>query len=93
MSKTVYYRPLPVEPEGKYLGYAIKKILVECLGKTNSNWSQDGSLETNWTTIGKSMIPFLEGVSVAGSEELSRQAKKLIDEIKKHEKVQVRIRD
>lgn len=83
MSTNLYYRPVPKEPKENCFAYELKFHLAPKL------WEHDGSLSAGWTTVGKELIPFLEGLVSAGNKEVSTEAKKLIDLIEKYDEVQL----
>ena len=83
MSTNLYYRPVPKEPKESCFAYQLKFHIAPKL------WEHDGSLCSDWTTIGKEWIPFLEGLVSAGNEEVSGEAKKLIELLNKYDEVQL----
>lgn len=56
MSSNLYWRRVPVNPEGEDLPSALKyKLAPRYL-------DHDGSLGTDWVTLGAEEIPYLEGL-------------------------------
>lgn len=83
MSTNLYYRPVPKQPKESCFAYQLKFHIAPLL------WEHDGSLSSEWTTVGKELIPYLKGLTSAGNEEVSREAKKLIMLIEKYDEVQL----
>ena len=83
MSTNLYWSRVPLEPKEKSL-YDLKYILARRL------WDSDGSCGKGYETVGKELIPFLEGlVEGNGSGDMGRDAQKLIDAINKYEEVRL----
>jgi len=84
MSTSLYYREIPREEE--HFGYRLKFILAPRL------WGHDGSLGSPWTTVGRDLIPFLEGIIVASKgEEVASEAKSLKDFIEEYDEIQIKL--
>lgn len=83
MSTNLYWRPVP--QGDKLVGYDIKFHLAPIL------WGTDGSVVEDWSTVGKNIIPFLQGImSVAAQgSDLHEQSAKLIKFIQDNEEVQL----
>lgn len=84
MSTSIYWRPKPKELKDSYLGYELKWHL-------RSLWGHDGSLGSEWITVDKDLIPYLRGIESAGDKNVSKQARKLIGLIEKHNEVQIKL--
>jgi len=82
MSTNLYWRPLPKNPDGEFLGYQLKFILAPCL------WDHDGSLSAEWTTVGPDALDFLRGVAACGDKR-GEEAQRLIDLIEKYGAVEI----
>jgi len=82
MSTSLYWKPLPEEPKERSI-YSLKWALAKKLG------SYDGSVSEDLGIVDSSIIPFLEGIVVAGDKDMSADAQNLIDAINKHGKVQL----
>lgn len=79
----MYWRPVPKLPKESCFAYQLKYHIAPKL------WEHDGTLSEEWTTVGKELLPYLEGLVSAGNEEVSSEAKKLIGLIEKYDEVQV----
>jgi hypothetical protein len=85
MSTNLYWRPVPNTPEGNQLGDQLKYVIA------HEVFNHDGSLTSDWVTVGKTMLPFLRGVlSVAATGPLHDQAEELFNLITDHGAVQIR---
>jgi len=83
MSTSLYWSIVPVEPTENSL-YSLKHVLAKKL------WNADGSGGQDYIIVGKELIPFLEGIEFGnGSGDMGRDARKLINAIERHGKVQL----
>lgn len=83
MSSSLVWRPPPTIEND--LGYDLKFALAPRL------WNHDGSLTSDWTEVGRKLVPFLEGLVAGGNIAMGRQAQTLIDLIDKYGRVQIRL--
>lgn len=84
MSTSLYWSIVPEPPEERSL-YNLKRVMAKKFG------SYDGSVGEDLGTVGKELIPFLEGIAASGDEEMGKDAQALIDAIEKHGKVNLSI--
>lgn len=82
MSTSLYWKPMPKEPKEHSVN-SLKWALAKKLG------DYDGSIPEDLGIVNSGLIPFLEGLSLAGDTEMSNDAKELIDAINKHELVRL----
>jgi hypothetical protein len=87
MSTNLYWRPVPNTPEGNRLGDQLKYVICQEV------FGHDGSLNSGWVTVDRTMIPFLRGVvsaSGGGADAgLRADALELIELIHDHSAVQL----
>jgi hypothetical protein len=84
VSTSLYWRPVPADPDGEYLGDQLKFVLAR-------HWfDHDGSLSSEWVTVSKNLIPFLEGVRAVGGPTLLAESARLIDLLRCHDEIQRR---
>ena len=82
MSSSLRWRPVA---EDESLGYDLKWAIAPQL------WGHDGSLQGDWTVVGRGFVPFLRGVSAGRREDddVRRDAERLIALIEKYGEVEV----
>jgi hypothetical protein len=79
----MYWRPVPKDlPEPESVS-GVKRLLAERL------WGHDGSLYGEPIEVGKSLIPYLEGIADAGSGERKEDAEALIAAIREHGSIEL----
>jgi hypothetical protein len=77
MSSTLYWEP--VQPErGEALSYAMKKTISRYL------WDTDGSVGGEPATLTAKDIAVLMGMALAGSDEIKKDVRILIEAIEKY---------
>lgn len=80
MSKNLYWRPAPKDPEETYgLGIELKMILARRF------WNHDGSSKGDKIEMNQAMLPYLMGLDDAGVQD----AAELGEAIKKHRTVEI----
>lgn len=83
-----WYPPPPELEDDKYYISSLKFVLAEKLG----DWGSSGSTCQNLGFVGPAIIPFLQGIIAGnGSGDMARDAEKLIEAIKQHGKVELKI--
>jgi len=83
MSKSLYWQRIPSETT-EYSIDSIRRSLAPRI------WDSDGSVGEGYATVGKDLIPYLEGIVEGnGSGDMGRDAQALINAIKKHGQVRI----
>lgn len=87
MSKSLYWEIIPTEPKRESI-YDLKFVLAKKL------WGSDGTMGEGPLTVGKELVPYLEGIVEGnGSGDMGRDAKKLMAAIQKYGKVNLSIKE
>ena len=83
MSTNLYWRPVPREIPPARTVNALKRAIARRV------WDHDGSLHGDTIIVGTELLPYLEGLRDAGTEETREDASELIEAIQEHGSVEI----